>query len=118
MMSSMDWIVWEMLEKLKADKKILIRAKNEARVIYETSDGDSKQYWRGLLRGYERQIVWTQDNIDKLNSMIEEEQRNDEAYSEHVRQLRAIGRGGGYIYEDDGPEPTGGLWSTEKGDVY
>ena len=30
MMSSMDWIVWEMLEKLKADKKILIRAKNEA----------------------------------------------------------------------------------------
>ena len=30
MKSSMDWIVWEMLEKLKADKKILIRAKNEA----------------------------------------------------------------------------------------
>ena len=43
MKSSMDWIVWEMLEKLKADKKILIRGKNEARVIYETSDGDSKQ---------------------------------------------------------------------------
>ena len=35
-----------------------------------------------------------------------------------MRQLRAIGRGGGYIYEDDDPEPTGGLWSTETGDVY
>ena len=114
----MDWIVWEMLEKLKADKKILSRVRDEARAIYKNSDGDSKSYWRGILRGYERQIVWTQDNIDKLNSMIEEEQRNDEAYSEHMRQLRAIGRGGGYIYEDDGPEPTGGLWSTEKGDVY
>ena len=90
MKSSMDWIVWEMLEKLKADKKILIRAKNEARVIYETSDGDSKQYWRGLLRGYERQIVWTQNNIDKLNSMIAEEQRNDEAYDDDVRQLRGM----------------------------
>ena len=86
----MDWIVWEMLEKLKADKKILIRAKNEARVIYETPDGDSKQYWRGLLREYERQIVWTQDNIDKLNSMIEEEQRNDEAYDDDIRQLRGM----------------------------
>ena len=115
----MDWIVWEMLEKLKADKKILIRAKNEARVIYETSDGDSKQYWRGLLRGYERQIVWTQDNIDKLNSMIQEEAKSESDYSEHMRQLRAIGRsGGGYFSEDDGPEPTGGLWSTETGDVY
>ena len=112
----MDWIVWEMLEKLKADKKILIRAKNEARVIYETSDGDSKQYWRGLLRGYERQIVWTQDNIDKLNSMIEEEQRNDEAYDDDIRQLKSAGRG--YIREYDDLEPTGGLWSTETGDVY
>ena len=114
----MDWIVWEMVEKLKSDKKILSRVRDEARVLCETSDEDSKQYWKGLLRGYERQIVWTQDNIDKLESMIEEEQRNDEAYDEHMRQLRAIGRGGGYIYEDDGPEPTGGLWSTEKGDVY
>ena len=86
----MDWIVWEMLEKLKADKDILIRAKNEARVIYETSDGDSKQYWRGLLRGYEIQIVWTQDNIDKLNSMIEEEQRGNEAYDDDIRQLRGM----------------------------
>lgn len=116
MMSSMDWIVWEMLEKLKADKKILIRAKNEARVICETSDGDSKQYWRGLLRGYERQIVWTQDNIDKLESMIEEEVKSESDYSEHRRQLRSIGRG--YICEYDDPEPTGGLWSTETGDVY
>ena len=86
----MDWIVWEMLEKLKADKKILIRAKNEARVIYETSDGDSKQYWRGLLRGYNTQIRWTQDNIDKLESMIGEEQRNDEAYDDDIRQLRGM----------------------------
>ena len=86
----MDWIVWEMLEKLKADKDILIRAKNDARVIYKNSDGDSKQYWKGLLRGYERQIRWTQNNIDKLESMIAEEQRNDEAYDDDVRQLRGI----------------------------
>ena len=84
----MDWIVWEMLEKLKADKKILIRAKNEARVIYKTSDGDSKQYWRGILRGYERQIVWTQDNIDKLNGMIKEEAKNEEIYREEIVFLR------------------------------
>ena len=112
----MDWIVWEMLEKLKADEKILIRAKNELRTMYETSLGDSRQYWRGLLRGYERQIVWTQDNIEKLESMIEEEQRNDEAYDNDIRQLRSAGRG--YIREYDDPEPTGGLWSTETGDVY
>ena len=90
MKSSMDWIVWEMLEKLKADKKILSRVRDEARIICETSDKDSKQYWKGLLRGYERQIVWTQDNIDKLESMIEEEQRNDEAYDDNIRQLRGM----------------------------
>ena len=90
MKNSMARIVWEMLEKLEADKKILIRSKNEARVIYETSDGDSKQYWRGLLRGYERQIVWTQDNIDKLNGMIDEEQRSNEAYDKDIRQLRGL----------------------------
>ena len=86
----MDWIVWEILEKLKADKKILIRAKNEARVIYETSDEDSKQYWKGLVAGYNTQIRWTQDNIDKLNSMIEEEQRSNEAYDDDIRQLRGM----------------------------
>ena len=86
----MDWIVWEMLEKLKADKKILSRVRDEARVIYKNSGGDSKSYWRGILRGYERQIVWTQDNIDKLESMIEEEQRNDEAYDDDIRQLRGM----------------------------
>ena len=116
MKSSMDWIVWEMLEKLKADKKILSRVRDEARAIYKNSDGDSKSYWRGILRGYERQIVWTQDNIDKLNSMIVEEQRNDEAYDNDIRQLRSAGRE--YIREYDDPEPTGGLWSTETGDVY
>ena len=75
MKNSMEWIVWEMLEKLKADKKILSRVRDEARVLCETSDEDSKQYWKGLLRGYDRQIIWTQNNIDKLESMIEEEQR-------------------------------------------
>ena len=90
MKSSMDWIVWEMLEKLKADKKILSRVRDEARIIYETSDEDSKQYWKGLLRGYDRQIIWTQNNIDKLNSMIAEEQRSDEAYDDDIRQLRGM----------------------------
>ena len=60
------------------------------RVLCETSDEDSKQYWKGLLRGYDRQIIWTQNNIDKLNSMIEEEQRNDEAYDDDIRQLRGM----------------------------
>ena len=86
----MDWIVGEMLEKLKADRKILSRVRDDARVIYETSDGDSKQYWKGLIRGYERQIIWTQNNIDKLNSMIAEEQRSNEAYDEDIRQLRGM----------------------------
>ena len=86
----MDWIGWEMLEKLKADKKILSRARGEARAIYENSDGESKSYWKGILRGYERHIVWTQDNIDKLESMIEEEQRSDEAYDDNIRQLRGM----------------------------
>ena len=90
MKNSMDWIVWEMLEKLKADKKILSRVRDEARVLCETSDGDSKQYWKGLLRGYDRQIIWTQNNIDKLNSMIAEEQRSDEAYDDDIRQLRGM----------------------------
>ena len=86
----MDWIVWEMLEKLKADKKILSRVRDEARVLCETSDEDSKQYWKGLLRGYDRQIIWTQNNIDKLNSMIAEEQRSDEAYDDDIRLLRGM----------------------------
>ena len=90
MKNSMDWIVWEMLEKLKADKKILSRVRDEARVLCETSDEDSKQYWKGLLRGYDRQIIWTQNNIDKLNSMIAEEQRSDEAYADDIRQLRGM----------------------------
>ena len=90
MKNSMDWIVWEMLEKLKADKKIFSRVRDEARVLCETSDEDSKQYWKGLLRGYDRQIIWTQNNIDKLNSMIAEEQRSDEAYDDDVRQLRGM----------------------------
>ena len=113
----MDWIVWEMLEKLKADKEILTRMRDEAKAICLDMTTVDMLYWKGLVAGYNTQIRWTQDNIDKLESMIEEEQRNDEAYDDNIRQLRAIGRGG-YIYENDDPEPTGGLWSTETGDVY
>ena len=114
----MDWIIWEMLEKLKADKDILTRMRDEAKEICLDMTTVDMLYWKGLVAGYNTQIRWTQDNIDKLESMIEEEQRSNEAYDDDIRQLRAIGRGRGYIYEDDGPEPTGGLWSTEKGDVY
>ena len=117
-MSSMDWIVWEMLEKLKSDRDIFIRMRDEAKAIYLDTTTIDKLYWKGIVAGYNTQIRWTQDNIDKLEGMIQEEAKSESDYSEHMRQLRAIGRGGGYIYEDDGPEPTGGLWSTEKGDVY
>ena len=117
-MNSMDWIVWEMLEKLKADKDILTRMRDEAKAICLDMTTVDMLYWKGLVAGYNTQIRWTQDNIDKLEGMIQEEAKSESDYSEHMRQLRAIGRGGGYIYEDDGPEPTGGLWSTEKGDVY
>ena len=34
MKSSMDWIVWEMLEKLKSDRDIFIRMRDEAKAIY------------------------------------------------------------------------------------
>ena len=94
---SMDWIVWEMLEKLKADKDILTRMRDEAKAICLDITTVDMLYWKGLVAGYNTQIRWTQDNIDKLENMIREEQRNDEAYDEHMRQLRAIGRGGGYI---------------------
>ena len=86
----MDWIVWEMLEKLKADKKILIRVRKEVRDIYDTSEEDSKQYWKGLLKGYDRQVMWTTDNIEKLENMIEEEQKSDEAYEDDIEQLRGM----------------------------
>ena len=86
----MDWIVWEMLEKLKADKKVLIRVRKEVRDIYDTSEEDSKQYWKGLLKGYDRQVMWTTDNIEKLESMIEEEQKSDEAYEDDIEQLRGM----------------------------
>ena len=33
MKSSMDWIVWEMLEKLKSDRDIFIRMRDEAKAI-------------------------------------------------------------------------------------
>ena len=90
MKSSMDWIVWEMLEKLKADKKILIRVRDEAKAICLDMTTVDMLYWKGLVAGYNTQIRWTQDNIDKLESMIEEEQRNDEAYDDDVRQLRGM----------------------------
>ena len=90
MKSSMDWIVWEMLEKLKSDRDIFIRMRDEAKVIYLDTTTVDKLYWKGLVAGYNTQIRWTQDNIDKLESMIKEEQRNDEAYDDDVRQLRGM----------------------------
>ena len=90
MKSSMDWIVWEMLEKLKADKDILTRMRDEAKAICLDITTVDMLYWKGLVAGYNTQIRWTQDNIDKLESMIEEEQRNDEAYEDDVRQLRGM----------------------------
>ena len=90
MKSSMDWIVWEMLEKLKADKEILTRMRDEAKAICLDMTTVDMLYWKGLVAGYNTQIRWTQDNIDKLNSMIEEEQRNDEAYDDDIRQLRGV----------------------------
>ena len=90
MKNSMDWIVWEMLEKLKSDRDIFIRMRDEAKAIYLDTTTIDKLYWKGIVAGYNTQIRWTQDNIDKLNSMIEEEQRNDEAYDNDVRQLRGM----------------------------
>ena len=90
MKSSMDWIVWEMLEKLKADKDILIRMRDEAKAIYLDTTTVDMLYWKGLVAGYNTQIRWTQDNIDKLESMIEEEQRDDKAYDDDIRQLRGM----------------------------
>ena len=86
----MDWIVWEMLEKLKSDRDIFIRMRDEAKAIYLDTTTVDKLYWKGLVAGYNTQIRWTQDNIDKLESMIEEEQRNDEAYDDDIRQLRGM----------------------------
>ena len=90
MKSSMDWIVWEMLEKLKSDRDIFIRMRDEAKAIYLDTTTIDKLYWKGIVAGYNTQIRWTQDNIDKLNGMIEEEQRNDEAYDDDIRQLRGM----------------------------
>ena len=90
MKNSMDWIVWEMLEKLKSDRDIFIRMRDEAKAIYLDTTTVDKLYWKGIVAGYNTQIRWTQDNIDKLNGMIEEEQRSDEAYDDDVRQLRGM----------------------------
>ena len=90
MKSSMDWIVWEMLEKLKADKDILTRMRDEAKAICLDMTTVDMLYWKGLVAGYNTQIRWTQDNIDKLESMIKEEQRNDEAYDDDIRLLRGM----------------------------
>ena len=90
MKNSMDWIVWEMLEKLKSDKDILTRMRDEAKAICLDMTTVDMLYWKGLVAGYNTQIRWTHDNIDKLNSMIEEEQRSDEAYDEDIRQLRGM----------------------------
>ena len=86
----MDWIVWEMLEKLKSDRDIFIRMRDEAKAIYLDTTTVDKLYWKGIVAGYNTQIRWTQDNIDKLESMIEEEQRNDEAYDDDIRLIRGM----------------------------
>lgn len=86
----MDWIVWEMLEKLKADKDILIKIRDEAKAVYLDTPNPDTLYWNGLVTGYNTQIRWTQDNIDKLESMIKEEQRNNEAYDDDIRLLRGM----------------------------
>ena len=86
----MDWIVWEMLEKLKADKDVLIGIRNEMKEKCFEITGVDKLYWEGLVEGYNTQIRWTQGNIDKLNRMIEEEQRSSEAYDNDIRQLRGM----------------------------
>ena len=90
----MDWIVWEMLEKLKADKDILTRMRDEAKAICLDMTTVDMLYWKGLVAGYNTQIRWTQDNIDKLESMIEEEQRSDEAYNDDIGQLRGMAHEG------------------------
>ena len=90
MKNSMDWIVWEMLEKLKSDRDIFIRMRDEAKAIYLDTTTVDKLYWKGIVAGYNTQIRWTQDNIDKLESMIEEEQRGNEAYDDDIRQLRGM----------------------------
>ena len=86
----MDWIVWEMLEKLKSDRDIFIRMRDEAKAIYLDTTTVDKLYWKGIVAGYNTQIRWTQDNIDKLESMIEEEQRKDEAYDDDISLLRGM----------------------------
>ena len=86
----MDWIVWEMLEKLKSDRDIFIRMRDEAKAIYLDTTTVDKLYWKGIVAGYNTQIRWTQDNIDKLESMIEEERREDEAYDDDIRLLRGM----------------------------
>ena len=90
MKNSMDWIVWEMLEKLKSDRDIFIRMRDEAKAIYLDTTTVDKLYWKGIVAGYNTQIRWTQDNIDKLESMIKEEQGNDEAYDNDIRELRGM----------------------------
>ena len=86
----MDWIVWEMLEKLKSDRDIFIRMRDEAKAIYLDTTTIDKLYWKGIVAGYNTQIRWTQDNIDKLESMIKEEQRSNEAYDDDIRLLRGM----------------------------
>ena len=86
----MNWIVWEMLEKLKSDRDIFIRMRDEARKIYLETRTVDMLYWKGIVAGYNRQIRWTQDDIDKLESMIKEEQRSNEAYDNDIRQLRGM----------------------------
>ena len=122
----MDWILEEVLEELKTLRNM---TENKIHEYSELEDrfkdvlgSDDKfevakhEYWRGRML----EAIDTKNKINELiisvYEMINEEAKSESDYSEHMRQLKSIGRG--YIHEDDGPEPTGGLWSTEKGDVY
>ena len=124
----MDWILKEVLEELKTLKGITENRIHECSAeedkfkdVLKSNDKfevGKHEYWRGRML----EAIETKDKINELiisiYEMINEEAKSESDYSEHMRQLRAIGRGGGYIYKDDDPEPTGGLWSTETGDVY
>ena len=122
----MDWILKEVLEELKTLKGITENRIHEYSAeednFKDVLGSDDKfevgkhEYWRGRML----EAIETKDKINELiisiYEMINEEAKSESDYSEHMRQLKAIGRG--YIREYDDPEPTGGLWSTETGDVY
>ena len=122
----MEWILGEVLEELKTMHKVLKNRANkyfEEKCLYKAPiDTDDKivagkhEYWRGRWLEAATNCEEIEELINSIYEMIDEEAKSESDYSEHMRQLKSIGRG--YIHEDNDSEPTGGLWSTEKGDVY